>query len=321
MEVWKKSKSLIKTKVPTFLLVFAKALRDTLALKRPFFVAQFHLKVKARNPQTFSDKIYYKMAHDHRPILGLVADKVAVREYVAGKVGDQYLIPLIGVARSIEELRNISLPREFVAKPTHASGGSLVVWEGVTRNFFPSQKIRYRWERFFVKPEDFDLSTFEIISSRWLRQSYYRNPGEFPEYAYKNIQPGVIIEELLQFNTKLPSDFRFFMFDGKCEFIIVDTLGEKGVERNVYSQDWVKFPVTLKYPNFEQLYPRPKALDEMLQISEKLSHGFDHIRVDLYLSDNGIKFGELTNYHGAGKQKFAPNTYNVLFGLKWKLPI
>ncbi len=306
--------------LPTFLLVFLKALRDTIAMKRPFFVAQIHLKLKARNPQTFSDKIYYKMAHDHRPILGIVADKVLVRNYVANKVGEKYLIPLIGVARSIEELRSINLPSEFVAKPSHASGGSLLVWSGVKKEFFPSEKIRYRWERFFVKPENFEKSTFEIIASRWLKQSYFRNPGEFPENAYKNIIPGVIIEELLQFNSGIPSDFRFFMFDGKCEFITVDSSGEKGVERNIYTKDWLKISATLKYPNFEKPYPKPINLEEMLMVAEELSKNFDHIRVDLYQSDHGIKFGELTNYHGAGKQRFIPDFYNHLFGSKWNIP-
>jgi len=57
----------------------------------------------------------------------------------------------------------------------------------------------------------------------------------------------------------------------------------------------------------------------MIELAEILGKPFDYIRVDLYLIDNNIYFGELTNYPMSGKILFKPKSLDFEVGSKWKL--
>jgi hypothetical protein len=152
-----------------------------------------------------------------------------------------------------------------------------------------------------------------------MNMNYYYFPGCFPEWAYKNIQPRILIEELLSGTSGVPDDYRFFCFNGRCEYIQVDTpvYTGSGVLRDIFDRDWNKLDVTLKYPNSNIARSRPRSLEEMIMIAELLSSEIDHVRVDLYDLDGRIVFGELTNYHAAGTQKFNPELFDKLFGESW----
>jgi len=146
-----------------------------------------------------------------------------------------------------------------------------------------------------------------------------QNPGSFPEWAYKNIAPRVLFEELLISTVGIPEDYRFFVFNGHCNFISIDTptYSGEGVKRDIFDRNWNRQKVTLKYPNSKRARSRPGNLSEMIQIAESLAIGIDQIRVDLYSIQEKIIFGELTNYHAAGGQKFDPEQFDKVFGSSW----
>jgi hypothetical protein len=212
------------------------------------------------------------------------------------------------------------LPRNFVIKANHGSGGVIIVSDKAEKHaFLPGEGEIFGFQRFLIHPDNIDWALIVLILKNWMSSNYYWNPGFFPEWAYKNIQPRILIEELLSSSSGVPDDYRFFCFNGRCDYIQVDTpvYTGSGVLRDIFDRDWNKLDVTLKYPNSNIERPRPTNLEEMVKIAELLSSEIDHVRVDLYELDGRIVFGELTNYHAAGAQKFNPESFDKLFGESW----
>ena len=298
------------------LKVFKGLLRRLIRGQYPRFLAIVILRCKTRSPQSFSEKILYKMAWDRRPLLTLVADKIAVRDYVAAQIGSSYLSHLIAIDPSDEEFANLILPENFVIKPNHASGAAIIVWSQLPK--LPAAlKVNHEFEKFFIPPEQFNKKDALPIIKWWLSRDYSNcSKIGYPEWAYQNITRRYYIEELLFHESELPRDYRFFMVGGQCEFISTDTPGLNQIIRNIYDADWNLIKVKFKYPNGPS-ENRPSKLDEMLSIAEELSSRFDHVRVDLYLVGSRIVFGELTNYHSGGIQIFEPTFYNFELGKNW----
>ena len=321
-------KNALSLLLPTFLL---ERLGVCLHRKRlflqgtwPLFRAQNSLQKIAKNPRTFSEKILYKMAFDRRDSLTTFADKVAVREYVQELTSKEYLTDLYAVL-SYNELESFcfdNLPRNFVIKVSHGSGGVIIVseQESKSKKLPTKSEIKYiGWSRFSIHPDNFDSNLVKAILIKWLDMNYFWTPGFFPEWAYKNIQPQVLIEEFLSDQVNELNDYRFYTFDGRCEFIVTGPpfYSRTGMERNFYTLDWELLPVMGAYPNCKTNLERPRNLDEMIRISESLATGTDHIRVDLYSLNKRIIFGELTNYTNGGVEKFVPESFNYEFGKSW----
>jgi len=138
--------------------------------------------------------------------------------------------------------------------------------------------------------DQFEIDKAVLIAKTWLNQNFYYRPGYFPEWAYKNIKPAILIEELLKDeHESLPADFKFFMINGKCEFIQVDTSRFQDHRRDLFTAEWLPMNVSYKFPRSGIELPKPKRLDELNWVAEKLSEGTDFIRVDLYDTPKGIK--------------------------------
>jgi len=245
------------------------------------------------NPQTLNEKIINKMLYDRRPILTLVADKYLVRDYVASKLcGDQYLIKMYASVDTIAGIRKLNLPDKFVMKPSHLSGEVKIVVDS----------------KMLAKGE------LEKIAWAWLRRNYYHS---FNEWAYKHIHPRIIFEEMLEFDGKIPDDYKFFCFNGEPRFIQLVKSGRVKRPTNFYDLNFSLLPVKLLSGNFYEKIEIPKNYALMLEIARKLSAGFDFIRVDLYNVNGRIFFGELTNYPNGGAFRFNPSLWDVEFGKYW----
>ncbi|MEI9906975.1 MAG: ATP-grasp fold amidoligase family protein [Actinomycetota bacterium] len=280
------------------------------------------LKKMAQNPQTFNEKVTYKMAFDRRDLLTEIADKVRVRDYVEARVGDKYLSKLFDIVDRLPSERPDYLPQNFAVKSTHGCGGSVFVWEKAPKIELPTDLKEIFWQRFLIHPENLEWEQLVALSDKWMKQSYYWGVGRFPEWAYKNIEPQIILEELHN-NSEgaLPNDLRFFMFDGKCELIMVDTPRILApTKRDLYDSQWNRLDAEHRFERSEHGSPKPDELEEMLEVAEALSQGLDFVRVDLYATNKGIKFGELTSYPGAGNGEFRPHSFDTWLGSKWKLP-
>jgi hypothetical protein len=296
---------------------FAYQLNRVLQLKAPAFISIYLLRMM-KEPKTFNDKILYKIGSDRSSHLTIFADKLAVRDYVASKIGEQYLSEIFAEFNSLHDLVLPISTANYVLKPNHASGAALIVADFVPKNPSSTYFSKRFFNKYYVNPENIIERDVRRLVKFWLDSNYYGYcKTGFPEWAYKNIKPRVYIEELLTSGKQPPDDYRFLMFDGKCQVVMVDTPGYSGIHRDFFTPSWNLLNVELHYPNSVSPKDRPVELEEMIEIAEKLGRGVDHVRVDLYNLNGRIIFGELTNYHAAGTQKFNPESFDLELGADW----
>ena len=284
----------------------------------PLWRAERTLRKSAKDPKSFDEKVRYKMAFDRNPNLKVWADKVAVREFVSERIGSEYLIQIFGVYSSIENLDRTSLPKNFVLKANHGSGACVICWEGAPRGQeIPKDLASISWQRFLIHPDDLVWKDLIQLSDRWKTLNYYWFPGGFPEWAYRNIRPQLLVEELLSDEHGLPFDYKFKMIHGKCAFIQVDVSRYGNHQRNLYSENWDLINAKTPYPEIARILPPPSKLPEMVKIAEALSNGIDFIRVDLYEIEGRILFGELTNYPYGGEDEIWPKALSIELAKNW----
>jgi hypothetical protein len=307
-----------KSSMPSFLILLIKRLQDIRNGFWPVCLALLILKFRNQNPSTYQEKMRYKLAYDRRQILSFWADKVTARDYVAEKIGPEYLTKSIGILTSGKEINKIDLPRNFVIKANHGSGALVIVSETAPlENLLPSKLSKVTWQRYLVHPDSVDMEHLVCLSEKWMQLNFYNSVGHFPEWAYKNISPRILVEELLLVNEKIASDYRFFIFNGVCEYVEVDSSWHENPTRNMFNMDWEPIAIKLKFPPAVPAPSKPVHFDLMVKLAETLADGIDHVRIDFYLLGDRIVFGEMTNYHTSGDQVFLPHEFNFEFGKNW----
>lgn len=256
-------------------------------------------KLDINNPKTFNEKLQWLKLYDRNPIYTDFVDKYEVRGFVEKTIGQQYLIPLLGVWDKFDEIDFSKLPNKFVLKCTHDSGGVFICKDKSTLNY---KDIKSR-------------------INKALRKNYYYICREWP---YKHIKPRIICEKYLvdDLNSDL-KDYKFMCFNGKvkCCFICSDRSSSQGLKIDIYDTDWNKMNFErVGHPNSHEVIERPINYKNMIELSEKLSRNIPFIRVDFYEVNGKVYFGELTFFPGAGFQKFKPESYDYMLGSWIKLP-
>jgi hypothetical protein len=288
----------------------------------PYPWAFIRINIFFLKPKRFHRKIQYKMARDRRPLLRTLADKFLVREFVTSKIGERYLPQLLWVSEEAAAFPTHLLPENFVVKTTHGSGGVVVVWEGSPRHLGRHFTVKTWWSQTLIHPSELDWDDLGKLMQRLLVDSFYYKPYKLPEWAYRNPSPKVIIEELLVGEDGgLPLDYKFFMIEGECAFIYLTSDRFGDIRRDFFDKAWNHLPLQMKdstSDSMSRLPSRPSLLDEMVEVAEKLSSGIDFIRVDLYLTKEGIKVGELTNYPDGGLGKLRPKDLSLRLTSRWK---
>lgn len=257
-------------------------------------------KLDLDNPTKYNDKLQWLKLNWYDPTAAMCADKYKVRQFVKERIGAEYLNELIGVYDSCKEVDIDKLPNKFVLKATHGSGFNIICEDKATIN----------WTLKFKEMK------------RWLRRNYYY--WESREPVYKDIKPRIICEKfLLQNGGDELRDYRFFCFNGEPKFVAVDfsITDKKKTRRNLYDLEWNFIDAQISYPNETSIkVEKPEKLEEMLQLSQKLSSGFPHARVDFYYIDNRIIFGEITFFHQSGMGKISPPEFETKMGEWLELP-
>ena len=256
----------------------------------------FGRRLNLKHPKSFYEKIQWLKLHDRKPVYHKMADKYGVREYVAGKVGEKYLVPLIGHWNSVDEIDIDALPKEFVIKCTH-----------------DSQSVRICNDK-----ASFDFEEMKGSFSKALKIDY---SAYGREWAYSGITPSVIAEKLLvdQSGVEL-KDYKFFCFNGEPKVIQVDYNRFTDHKRRLFSADWKELDVKITYhDDHNVVLERPEKLDEMLEICRKLSADMYFLRVDLYYNGD-IYVGELTFYPGGGFEPMEPYSADLEWGSWLKIP-
>lgn len=257
-------------------------------------------ELNLENPEKYNDKIQWLKLNWFDPIATKCADKYEVREVVKERIGSEYLNELIAVYESIDEIKVNLLPEKFVLKGTHGSGFNVICNDKTTTN----------WDKKFKEMKS------------WFRKNYY---WQNREPVYKDIKPRIICEEyLVQDDGDELRDYRFFCFNGEPKFITVDfsITDKKRTRRNLYDLEWNLMDAEISYPKETNIkVKKPEKLEEMIELSKRLSSGFPHARVDFYYIDNKIIFGEITFFHQSGMGKISPEDFEVEMGKWLELPI
>jgi TupA-like ATPgrasp len=264
---------------------------------------------------TFNEKVRYKLLNDRRPLLTQWADKVAVRDYVERVVGSQYLTELYLVTDDPDHVREQALPREFALKPSHGSSACVVVGEQAPpENALPEPPVG--WALMEITPERLDWDQLRGICREWLGL-WFRGGLE---WAYRDVPPRILVEELLIDGGSLAPDYKLFVFHGRVRLIDVYHERFAGRVRSCYSPEWRRLEVERgripRGPDVE----RPPVLAEMIRVAEALGEETDFVRVDLYAIGDRVVFGELTSYPGAGGVSFRPASYDAELGAWWSPP-
>lgn len=247
------------------------------------------------NPKTFNEKIQWMKLYDSTPLKTRLADKYLVRDWVKEKIGEEYLIPLLGVWDSFDEIDFDQLPNQFVLKANHGSGWNIIV------------KDKSKFDKAEAKKK-FDL---------WMSKDFSFIFGF--ELHYMNIPRKIIAEEYKEEFGEL-YDYKFMCFDGEVKFIWVDVGRFSDHRRALFTTSWEQMDKELKWKAPDKRIEKPKQLDKMLQLAKKLSEGFAHVRVDFYEVDGVVYFGEMTFTSSSGTERATPKEFEVEMGNMLTLP-
>lgn len=262
---------------------------DKTYLKLSFRAYQGY-KLNLNKVRTFNEKIQWLKLYDRDNKYTELTDKYLVRKYIKESIGEQYLIPLLGVWNNINEIDFSKLPSQFVLKCNHDSGSVIICKD---KEKFNIKKVKKQLKK--------NLNTQYFWKSR--------------EYNYKNINRKIIAEKyMVDKDGKEINDYKFFCFNGEPKFIQVDFERHTKHIRNYYNIDGTLIPVEYGCENDTNLALPDIKLNEMLDIAKKLSKNFIMVRVDLYQIKNKIYFGELTFHHGGGFMKVNPFEYDKKWG-------
>lgn len=250
------------------------------------------------NLTTYTEKMQYEKFYNVTRTKADLSDKYLVREWIEEKIGEEYLIPLLGVWSSFDEIDFSKLPDSFVLKTNHGSGSVLIV----------KDKTKL------------DMRIARLEFNDWMRTDYgYKNGFE---KHYSLIKPLIIAEQYLECEDGELQDYKFLCFDGKPYFCWVDKGRFSHHTRDVFDMDWNLQPWNQAHKGHcPEAIPMPENFELMKNIATTLCEGFKHVRVDLYNVGGKIYFGEMTFTNGGGNDPIVPEEYDKMLGDLWNLEI
>ena len=257
-------------------------LRYLIAFRKPL-----HLK----NPRTFNEKLQWLKLHDHNPEYTRMVDKFEAKKYVAERIGEEYIVPTLGVWDRFDEIDFDALPDQFVLKCTHDSGGLVICKD--------------------KKSLDLDAAREKITAC--LKENYY---WDYREWPYKNVKPRIIAEPYLRDDeTGELRDYKFYTFGGEVKALLIisgrDTPDAGG---DYFDAEFHHLDMQWGYKNAKTLPAPPKSMEDMIRLAQLLSKSTPELRVDFYEINGKPFFGEMTFFDGGGLEKIVPEKWDRIFG-------
>lgn len=250
------------------------------------------------NPVTYTEKLQWLKLYDHRPEYTVMVDKYEVKKYVAEKIGEKYVIPLLGVWERAEDIDFDSLPERFVLKTTHDSGGIVIC----------SDKSKL------------DVAAAKKKLGYFMKRNYYDCNREWP---YKNVKHRIIAEEYMEDSRQGElRDYKFFTFGGKPKVLYIAQGRGRGepTVADFFDMEFNHLPFTIDHDTALVPPEKPQCFEEMKELAAKLSEGTPQLRVDFYEVDGRVYFGEMTFFHCSGMAAFHPEEWDRTFGEWVELP-
>lgn len=263
---------------------------DELYLKLQYF---FYLKrwPNIKNPRTYNEKLLWLKLHNKKREYSIMVDKYEVKGYVREILGEEYIIPTLGIYNKFNEIDFQTLPDKFVLKCTHDSGGVFICND---KKHFDINKVRRK------------------IDESLKKNFYY----DFREYPYKDVSPRIIVEQFMVDESGVElKDYKFFCFNGEPRMLLLASDRSNGTRMNFYDMNFALLPVYRKeHPNSNDFITKPKGFEEMIKLAKILSKDIPHVRVDFYDINGKIYFGELTFFSASGLVPFYPQEWNEIIG-------
>ncbi|MCL2737509.1 MAG: hypothetical protein FWE17_01435 [Alphaproteobacteria bacterium] len=254
------------------------------------------IEINWEAPKIFAEKLLWLQKYYFRrmrAVIKPIEDKESFKKWATKKGLGEYVPKLLGAYNRPEDIDWDGLPERFVLKATSGCAGRQVM----------------------IVPDKSKTKRKDAIR----KMNKWRNIRGRPERF--------IVEEMLSDCGDGLTDYKFFCLNGRVEFIL--SYARAGTSVNVadktmaaFDKRWGKLPCIVhvdKYIPYGDI-PKPKNLDEMVRLAEKISAEFPFVRVDMYNVDGRIYIGELTFSPSAGLMSFEPAEYNTIYGDKLKLP-
>ena len=250
------------------------------------------------NPKTFNEKIQWLKLNYRKEEYTNLVDKYRVKQYITKLIGEEYVIPTLGVWKNVDDIDFKSLPEKFVLKCNNDSGGIVIC----------------------KNKKDFD----EVKAKSFLKERLKNNGYWYGrEWPYKNVEPCIIAEKYMEdSSSKDLKDYKFFCFNGSMKFFNIDI--DRFIEHraNYYDRNgnFLPFGKTYCPPDYTKKIEMPKNLDKMIELAETISHNTVLSRIDFYEIDGQVYFGEITFYPGSGFSPFTDEKWDYKLGDMIDLP-
>ena len=262
---------------------------------KKYFECTMGKRLDLENPKTFNEKLQWLKLHDRNPEYVKMVDKYLAKEYVAGIIGKEYIIPTLGVWDRAEDIDFEELPNKFVLKCNHNSGLGMCICKDKSK---------------------LDIPRTRALLNKGLAQNYYLHGREWP---YKDVKRRIIAEQYMEDNpdSKELTDYKFYCFNGVVDSVMVCCDRQSGDTKfYFFDKEWCLKRYNVRGinapPNFT--FPKPNNIDEMFLIAKKLSKGLPFARVDLYSINQRTYFGEITFYPQSGYDKNLLTATDILWG-------
>lgn len=261
---------------------------DKMALQLQW-MRSYGKELNLNRPQTFNEKLQWLKLYDRNPLYTTLVDKYKVKQYVSDKIGSQYVVPLLAVYNSVNEIDLSTLPNQFVLKCNHDSGSFAICRD----------------------KNNFDIESAKRKLDKGLKTDFYKIAREWP---YKNVKRCIIAEQYLETEDGVLCDYKFFCFNGVPKIMYIGADKAEQPTSDFYDMEFNHLPIRMVDPNAKNPPNKPTCFEEMKQIAATLSKGIPHVRVDFYCVNNKIYFGEFTFYHMGGFSEVKPYEWNVKLG-------
>lgn len=258
----------------------------TLARLHLCYLWRHHHMLSLNEPRLFTELVQRRKLLDRDLRLPRLIDKVAVKTFVAERLGPQWITPNLWLGTELPQHPPCAKP--FVVKSRHGCN-----------------QLR------FVRTDTDDWPSIRRAARKWMRSDYGR---WLDEWGYRGMQRGLLVEPLMGSGRTLPIDYKLYVFHGRVEAVQVHLDREHNHRWRLFDRSWRR----LSSQKADHDPGPPASLERMILGAEILAEGFDFVRVDFYDMQPVPRFGEITFYPGSGLDPFDPPELDLMLGRLWR---
>lgn len=259
--------------------------------------ARLGKRLNLKNPQTFNEKQQWLKLYNRKPEYTTMVDKYEAKKYIASAIGEEHIIPALGVWEKFGDIDFDTLPNQFVLKCTHDSGCFIICRD--------KSKL--------------DRAEAEKKIRQSLKRNYYYHGREWP---YKNVKPRIIAEAYVEdTEDDALTDYKFYCFHGIPKIMYISKDHGKQPRTDFFDMAFNHLPIIIQDPNAEIMPQKPEQFEKMKQFAAVLSKNIPFLRVDFYEVNGSLYVGELTFFDGSGFELVEPKEWDAQMGAWIKLPL